>query len=253
MKETVLITGGAGSLGKAFVNSLKDKYKVIVVDNNEWAIAEMRADKSIDLHLGDYIDYDFDAEPVDYVIHCAAYKHVDLGETNPTPFIDNNIMKTEKLFKKLYCLKIPFVFISTDKAVEPISLYGFTKAIGEKLALYYGGSIARLGNILASNGSVIPRWEELITKEQPVEITDERMTRYFIEDFEAVTQIWDQFKAHEKIIIPKCKEIRILDLLTHVLQKKGYDKASDYTPGIVFTGMRPGERLHERLEWPYED
>jgi FlaA1/EpsC-like NDP-sugar epimerase len=242
MKQTVLITGGAGSLGQCFVNLLKKDYHVISVDSNEWAVASNGG------VLGDFVDYDLSG--IDYVIHCAAYKHVDLGENNPDAFIENNVIKTMKFFKKLSQLGIRFVFISTDKAVEPINLYGFTKAIGEKLALFYGGSVARLGNIIASSGSVIPLWEKAIENKEPIPITDENMIRFFIEGPDAANQIWHEFLNDERVIIPICTKKRLLDILAEVLKKHGYDKASDYEPGIVEIGIRPGEKLEEKLEWP---
>jgi len=244
--KRVLVTGGAGSLGQCFVNLLTASplYEVISIDNNEWAVAANGG------RLMDFDDFDFEAEPIDCVIHCAAYKHIDLGENNPVPFIITNIVKTMYMFMKLQRHGIPFVFISTDKAVQPISLYGFTKAIGEKLALFFGGSLARLGNIISSSGSVIPLWEKAIANQEPIPITDERMTRYFIEGADAANQIWWEFQNGERVIIPKCQKIRLLDLLTEVLKKHGYDNASDYEPGITVIGMRPGEKLEEVLEWP---
>lgn len=240
----VLITGGAGSLGTAFYNRLKEDHRVVIVDNNEWAVAKMGYEHSI---LDDF--WNIDVSHYDVVIHCAAYKHVNLGEDNPDAFIENNIVKTSDLFRKCADAGVRFLFISTDKAVEPISLYGMTKAIGEKLALYYGGYIARCGNLLSSSGSVIPLWEKAIEEEQPIPITDERMVRYFSEMHEAANEIWNQFMEGERIIIPAHKKIRMLDMLTEVLKKHGYKKASDYKPGVHVIGMRPGEKLEEKLEW----
>ena len=250
--KTVLVTGGGGSLGRAFVNLLRKNYRVLALDNNEWAIAELRKEKNVETMLMDYVDFDFDTNPVDYVIHCAAYKHVGLGESNPTAFVENNIFKVDVFFQNMYRRAIPYVFISSDKAVSPVGLYGATKMVGERLAQRYGGAVARLGNILNSSGSVIPLWEEAIKKGEPIQVTDERMMRFFIEDYEAVMQIWDKFKSGEKLIIPNCTEIRLLDLLTLVLQRHGYKKASDYKPGVVMTGMKKGEKLREVLKWEWE-
>lgn len=250
MGKRVLVTGGAGSLGQCFVKLLTGSYEVISIDNNECAVATNGG------RLQDFDEFDFEAEPIDYVIHCAAYKHVDLGENNPGPFIENNVIKTYTLFKKLYRYSIPFVFISTDKAIEPINLYGLTKAMGEKLALYYGGSVTRLGNIIASNGSVIRTWEACIKEGKPIPITDKRMARYWIEGPDAANQIWRGFQNGKKIIIPKCKKILILDLLEEVLKKHGYTlgKSSDlisgenpYPGGVKVIGLRPGEKICEEL------
>jgi FlaA1/EpsC-like NDP-sugar epimerase len=245
----ILVTGGAGSLGRAFLKTLHDKC-VTVVDSNEWAVAEaQKLFPKVEFILGDFADVNL--EPYDYVVHCAAYKHVDLGENNPESFIDNNIIKTIKLFKELSRLQTPFLFISTDKAVKPINLYGFTKAIGEKLALFYGGAVGRCGNLLSSSGSVIPVWEQAIANQQPIPITDERMVRYVIEDVDAANQLWYEFLNGEKVIIPKCKKMRLLDLLAEVLKKHGYtiDHTNPYEPGVTIIGLRPGEKLEEELEW----
>lgn len=245
--KKVLITGGAGSLGRAFLKTLHSDC-VCVVDSNEWAVAEaQKLFPNVEFILGDFTDVDL--ERFEYVIHCAAYKHVDLGENNPESFVDNNVIKTMYFFKELSRLRIPFLFVSTDKAVKPINLYGFTKAIGEKLALFYGGAVGRCGNLLASSGSVIPIWEKCIADKRPIPITDERMTRYVIEDVDAANQLWHEFLNGEKVIITKCQKVRLLDMLASVLKRHGYDKASDYEPGIEIIGMRPGEKLDEELEW----
>jgi len=243
----VLITGGAGSLGRAFLKTLHEA-RVCVVDSNEWAVAEaQKLFPKVEFILGDFTDVPLAG--FSHVIHCAAYKHVDLGENNPESFINNNITKTVKLFKECSRLRIPFLFISTDKAVKPINLYGFTKAIGEKLALFYGGSVGRCGNLLSSSGSVIPIWEQAIKNEEPIPVTDERMTRYVIEDVDASNQLWYEFLNGERVIIPKCRKVRLLDMLADVLKRHGYDQASDYEPGVTIIGMRPGEKLDEELEW----
>ncbi len=243
----VLITGGAGSLGRAFIKTLHN-VSVTVVDSNEWAVAEcQKLFPDVEFILGDFTDVEL--EPYDYVIHCAAYKHVDLGQNNQESFVSNNIIKTMKLFKELHRLRTPFLFISTDKAVKPINFYGFTKAIGEELALYYGGSVGRCGNLLASSGSVIPIWEQAIKDKLPIPITDINMIRYVIEDIQAATVLWNEFLEGNKVIIPLCKEVRLLDMLSDVLKRHGYNSAEEYTPGVEIIGIRPGEKLREEMEW----
>jgi FlaA1/EpsC-like NDP-sugar epimerase len=250
LAKRVLITGGAGSLGRAFVKLLHASHELIVIDSNEWALAELQKEfPDVECYLIDFKDWKFDEIPVDYLLHLAAYKHINLGETNVASFIENNIVKTRKLFEEAFKYNVDTLFMSTDKAVEPVSTYGYTKAIGESMARDYDFAIARCGNILSSSGSVIPTWENAIKNKQPIPITDERMVRYFIEDYVAATQIWDMFKSGEKLIIPKCDEIRLLDLLAMVLKRHGYEKASDYEPGIQVTGVRGREKLKEKLDW----
>lgn len=250
----ILITGGAGSLGKAFVRLLHKEHQVIVIDQDEWSVAQMEKEfPDVEFKLQDFADFSFSEQPIDKLIHLAAYKHVNLGEENPLTFIDNNLFKTMKLFKEAYTFGVDTLFVSTDKAVEPVSTYGYTKAIGESVAKFYNFSIARLGNILNSSGSVIPVWEKAIDLEQPIPITDERMTRYFIEDYEAANQLWHEFIQGKKLIIPKCQKMRLLDLLGEVLKRKGYSDPSEYEFGIIIIGMREGEKLEEKLTWEGEN
>lgn len=248
----IIITGAAGTLGTAFVKLLHKEYKVTAIDNNEWALAQLADKYDIETHLMDFGDYSYPKLPCDTIIHCAAYKHVNLGEENVDAFIENNINKTRKLFKEAQFGGADILFISTDKAVEPSSLYGYTKAIGEHLAKEYDGHVARCGNFLSSTGSVIPVWENQITEGRPITITDERMMRYVIEDYDAVNRIWHSFLAGDRLIIPKCEERRVLDILGDVLKKHGYEHAGDYEPGVSIIGMRPGERLREKLRWDNE-
>jgi len=236
----ILITGGAGSLGKEFVKQFRKDHDVIAIDNNEWAVASNPG-----TILCDYDEFNYEAYPLDLVVHTAAYKHVDLGENNPDAFIDNNIVKTLKLFKRLQSQATPFIFISTDKAVRPVNLYGFTKAIGEKLALFYGGHIARLGNLIGSNGSVIPLWEEQLKNNEPLTITNLDMERYLIDIDEAVRQVIFQYEQGERIIIPKMEKVKLVHLVETVLRQ--HNKPIDYPINII--GLRPGEKMVEEMEW----
>jgi len=242
----ILITGGAGSIGRAFARMLHKDHKVIVIDSNEWAVAELQKEfPKMEIILGDFADYDFFHQP-DLVIHCAAYKHINLGEENPEAFIINNVDKTMDFFKACNQQGIDYIFLSTDKAVEPISLYGFTKAIGEKLAIYYGGTVARLGNVIGSSGSVIPVWEKCIRENLRIPMTDPEMKRYMIEEMDAVAQVWSMYHNGDRIMIPVMKEYRLIDILTDVLQKHG-KTIDDVTVEIV--GLRPGEKMQEKLSW----
>lgn len=253
MKRGSILITGSGSLGLAFIKLLHGDYDVTVIEQNEWTVAELQKQfTDVNFILGDFSNWKFDDLPVDYIIHTAAYKHLPLGEENPNAFIDNNILNVRKLFAEAYKHDVGLLFISTDKAVEPCSLYGYTKAIGESLAKHYNFSIARCGNILDSSGSVIPVWETCIKNKQPILVTDERMVRYFIEDYDAANQMWDQFKAGKGLIIPKCTKIRLLDLLAEVLKRHGYESASEYEPGVQIIGMRDKEKLEEKLQWDFE-
>lgn len=246
----ILITG-AGSLGEAFINLLHKKYKLTVIDNCEWTVARLQKEyPKVKFMLEDYSEWKYDQDPVDYIIHTAAYKHLPLGEENPNAFIDNNIIKLRKLFAEAYKNNVELLFVSTDKAVEPCSLYGYTKAIGESLARYYNFSITRCGNLLNSSGSVIPVWEDCIAQGKPLPITDPEMTRYYIEVDEAARQMWDWFYLGDKLIIPQMDApIRLIDL-AEMVYKKHKVKPKDQKIQII--GRRPKEKMNEKLRWEDE-
>lgn len=246
---TILVTGGAGSLGKEFVRLLNPNHQVTVVDNNEWAVAELRSEfPDVQVFLKDFADV---TGHYDYVIHCAAYKHVDICEDNIMTCVENNIVSTGKFYRKLGP-DTRLLYVSTDKAVEPISVYGMTKAIAERLTWQVGGSVARCGNFLHSSGSVIPVWEKCIRENKPIKITDERMVRYVSKMEDAVKEIWDRFCTGETLIIPEVREVRLLDLLSEVLKKHSIMMPSAYEPGVEIIGMRRGEKLREKLMWDQE-
>jgi len=250
----VVVTGAGGTVGKAFARLLvSKKIEVIAVDNHEWALAQLKNDlPEVSIVLDDFSKVDLDYYNPDVIVHCAAYKHVNYGEEDIDAFVLNNVLKTSKMFKEAKKYAIPVLFISTDKAVEPIGVYGYTKAIGEALAKKYKFTLARMGNVLSSTGSVIPTWEKQIEEKQPITITDQRMTRYVIEDYDAVNQIWHEFIQGKKFIVPKMKEVRLMDLLTDVLKRHGYDSPDGYEAGVVEIGIRPGEKLQEKLTWENE-
>ena len=250
--KTCLITGGAGSLGKAFIKLLKD-YNLIIVDNNEWAMAEIEDQDNLTKILGDFSTVPLN-DDYDYVIHCAAYKHVNLGEENVAEFIENNLTKTIAFYDMLNSIRVgQLLYISTDKAVEPISAYGATKMLAERLTYQVGGQVARCGNFLSSSGSVIPLWEKQINEGKAISITDEKMVRYVMDLDEGVKEIWTRFLLGEKLIVPKMRKVRIMDLLREVLKKHHYMTPSAYEPGVKIIGIRPGEKLEERLKWSHEE
>lgn len=250
----ILITGGAGSLGKEFVrylSNIPEKPKLVIIDNNEWAIAEFRSEfPDIDAHLGDIRLLQTLAN-FSVVIHCAAYKHIELGEENVMSFIENNLLATMDLYKALAGRTNRILYISTDKAVEPTSTYGFTKALAERLTWEVGGQVARCGNFLMSSGSVIPIWEKQIAEKKPLTITNPKMRRYVIEMPDAVEQIWKGFTENKSLIIPSMKEMSVLELLAEVLNRHGLNLA-EYKPGIIDIGKRPGEKVREKLKWSNE-
>ena len=241
------ITGISGTVGTAFADQLDN---VSGIDRNEESVARFKMSRpDIDVGVGDFADVDFGVTKADVLIHLAAMKHVDLCETNVNECVMNNVIKTHKLFLNAHRNGVKIVFMSTDKACEPISVYGFSKAIGERMALEYGGTVIRSGNILASSGSVLKVWDDSIVKLEPIKVTHKDMVRFFISPENLVRGVWRRYLDGEKLIIPKMdKEIKLMDLLAEKLESAGYT-VDNYPGGIEFIGLRPGEKLSEKLEW----
>jgi UDP-N-acetylglucosamine 4,6-dehydratase len=249
-----LITGFGGTLGTEFVKQLlKKNWDVVGVDNAEWCVAAFFDHPNLTKRLMDFSDITGDH---DLIIHCGAYKHVDLIENNQDSALVNNITKYLQLLKN--CTFKKLLFISTDKAVEPSSYYGWTKQEGERITFEYGGIVARLGNIMASNGSVIPKWEKCIDDGVPLPITDPNMTRYMISVEEAVAKILHLLPHANpgQVIIPEMGEpIKLMDLVDQVIEKHGLKygfmgEPESYPTEII--GLRPGEKMHEKLKWDNE-
>lgn len=246
----VLVTG-LGTLGSEIVDQLLERGdEVIGVDSSEWIIAAFRDHKNLTKIMGDYSDV---SGKFDLVISTAAYKHVDLIENNKQAAFWNNVMLLEKFYNQV---KGKLVFISTDKAVEPSSYYGKTKKIGEKLTFERGGIVVRMGNIMSSSGSVIPKWEKCIEDGLPLPITDPEMTRYMLPVDEMVTKIL-ALLPHAKagqVVIPEMGEpIKLIDLVKLVLDKhKACERCSNTLDHCNIIGLRPGEKMHEKLKWDNE-
>lgn len=248
----VFITGITGTVGRAFTKLLSEKYEYEVtgIDHNENSVAQFKRDfPMVDVKVGDFASvYDFD-EDVELVIHLAAAKHIDLCEKNPNSCVMNNVIKTQMLFQNADQLGINILFMSTDKAVEPTSVYGYTKALGEAMALEYGGAFIRSGNVVASNGSVLGVWDEQIANKQPIKVTHKDMKRYFISADNLVKRAWDMYLDGKKKILPRMdKNVKLTDLLEEKLSSYGYT-IDNYPYGIEYTGLRPGEKLEEKLTW----
>lgn len=246
----ILITGITGTLGRAFTSLLQGKNTLIGIDRNETSVSEFkRLFPHVQVSLGDFGDVDFSQNHVDLLIHLAAMKHVDLCEENAVECVYNNVVKTRRLFQRAHKNGVRILFMSTDKAVEPTSVYGYSKALGEAMALELGGAFARSGNVVESTGSVLGVWDEAIKAKQPVKVTHPDMRRYFISPDNLVKQIWNQWQSGKKVIIPEMdREIEIMELLREKLAKHGYTE-DNYPGGIEVVGLRKGEKLSERLDW----
>ena len=255
--KSILITGGTGSFGQRFVKRLLENYvpkRVVVYSRDELKQFEMSQvfdQKSMRYFLGDVRDLDrlrMAMRDVDIVIHAAALKQVPAAEYNPIECIKTNINGAEHVIRAALDSDVERVIaLSTDKAANPINLYGATKLASDKLFSaannIAGGrrtvfSVVRYGNVVGSRGSVVPFFRKLILeKASYLPITDERMTRFWItldQGVEFVMKTMERMHGGE-IFVPKLPSIRVRDL------------AQAMSPGLPtkVVGIRPGEKLHE--------
>ena len=254
----ICITGGTGSLGNALTRHILANYKpnkLVILSRDEFKQSEMRKKFPHDclrFFLGDIRDRDRLVRAfsgLDYILHAAAYKQVPLLEYNPTEAVKTNVIGAMNVIEAaIDCGVKKTVFISSDKAVNAVNIYGATKFTAERLfiaANSYSGhksifSCVRYGNIIGSRGSVIPLFQKLAKEDRPITITDERMTRFWLTYDEAVELILFAFRESVggEIFVPKCPSMRIVDVA----------KAVCPDCKIEFTGIRPGgEKIHETL------
>lgn len=255
--SSILITGGTGSFGKQYVRTLLSRFnpsRIVVFSRDEQKHYQMQqefSDPRLRFFVGDVRDRErlvFAMSGVDYVIHAAAMKHVPLAEYNPTECIRTNIHGAENVIAAALANRVKAVMaLSTDKAANPINLYGATKLASDKLftaANNIAGnvgtkfSIVRYGNVCASAGSVVPFFESLIKNDAKfLPITDADMTRFWITLQQGVDFVIKNFARMQggEIFIPKIPSARVVDLASamapHLEQK--------------IVGIRPGEKLHE--------
>jgi UDP-N-acetylglucosamine 4,6-dehydratase len=261
--RVVLITGGTGSFGKAFARRLLEEdecQKVIIFSRDEWKQWEMRDSDPIFSHpkiryfLGDVRDKERlirSFSEVDYVIHAAALKQVPAAEYNPSEFIKTNVQGAMNIIDAAITQGVEkVVALSSDKAVNPVNLYGATKLCSDKLftaAQSYVGqknyptfSVVRYGNVAGSRGSVLPYWIKLLKQgAKTLPLTDPRMTRFWItlqESVDLVIKALALAKGSE-IFVPKIPSIRMDELLIALAPEASAD----------LIGIRPGEKLHELM------
>ncbi|MBB65664.1 MAG: UDP-N-acetylglucosamine 4,6-dehydratase (inverting) [Waddliaceae bacterium] len=261
--KTVLITGGTGSFGRAFARKVLQKCnprRVIIFSRDEWKQWEMRRSDPIFDHpsiryfLGDVRDKDrlrSAFSSVDFVIHAAALKQVPAAEYNPGEFVKTNVHGAMNIVDAAIENGVERVIaLSTDKAVNPVNLYGATKLCSDKL--FVSGnvmvgmgeetrfSVVRYGNVLGSRGSIIPLWLNMLKEgASELPVTDERMTRFWISLEQTVDFVLDSFSVMKggEIFVPKIPSMKIVDL------------AEGVAPGVPqkICGIREGEKLHELM------
>lgn len=270
--KTILITGAAGSIGSELCRqaiALRTK-KVIAADISENGLyhlgeemvswlngsEEIFETQILDIRNEQAVDGLFMKFKPDVVFHAAAYKHVPMMEKHPVEAMENNFLGTRIMIEAAKEYKSErFVFISTDKAVNPTSIMGLSKQFGEqaiKTAAGKGSSTkfiaVRFGNVLGSNGSVIPKFKRQIGNKEPVTVTHLDITRYFMTIHEAVNlviQASAMGNGGELFVLDMGEPIKIIDLAKSMISLYGHEPGKDIP--IVITGLRPGEKLYEEL------
>lgn len=258
--KSILITGGSGSFGNQFIKTILDRYqpnKIIVYSRDElkqYEMAQVFPDKKygcMRYFIGDVRDIErlkMAMRGVDYVVHAAALKQVPAAEYNPMECIKTNIHGAENVIHAALDAEVENVIaLSTDKAANPINLYGATKLAADKLFVaannIAGGhrtrfSVVRYGNVVGSRGSVVPFFKKLINEgANYLPITDIRMTRFWITLQQGVDFVLKNFARMSggEIFVPKIPSVRITDLATAM--------APELSQEII--GIRPGEKIHE--------
>jgi UDP-N-acetylglucosamine 4,6-dehydratase (inverting) len=261
---SILITGGTGSFGKAFLREVLDNHnpcRVVVFSRDELKQYEVRNlfgnDPRLRWFIGDIRDERRLARAlhgVDYVVHAAALKQVDTAEYNPWEFVKTNVIGSQNVIEASIDAGVKkVVALSTDKASSPINLYGATKLTADKLFItgnHYAANydtrfaVVRYGNVMGSRGSVIPFFKKLGDEGKPLPITDLRCTRFFITLPQAVQMVLDTFELMQggELLVPRIPSMKVTDLAQAVV------------PGaeMVDVGLRPGEKLHEEMISPEE-
>ncbi len=267
--KVVLVTGGGGSIGSELCRQLAGhKVKQLIIfdiyENNAYEIQQELKRKYPHLDLvvligsvrnTNRLDYLFRTYRPDIVYHAAAHKHVPLMEDSPNEAIKNNVLGTYKTARAAIKYKVQrFILISTDKAVNPTNIMGASKRLCEMVVQMSNQKSStefvavRFGNVLGSNGSVIPLFKQQIENGGPVTVTHKDIIRYFMTIPEAVSlviQAGAYAKGGEIFVLNMGNPVRILDMAENLIRLSGYEPYKDID--ICFTGLRPGEKLYEEL------
>ncbi|MBP5358557.1 MAG: polysaccharide biosynthesis protein [Treponema sp.] len=279
--KRVLITGAGGSIGSELSrqllsggaeriylfghgeNSIVKIYRELHLLQNE-GVGEKAAVVPIigDMKDKEYVRFIISHTRADVIFHCAAYKHVPMMEENPVAVIENNVFGTKNLLDAAIEFGVErFVLISTDKAVSPVSVYGVSKMLSEKLVLQAAKNTSsaqsfmfvRFGNVLGSRGSLLPIFMEQIQNGGPVTVTDKDMVRFFMTIPEAcslVLQTGGVGQNAQAYLLDMGDPVKILEIAEQIIRFSGFEPYKDME--IKFIGLRPGERLYEPL-WLEEE
>lgn len=266
--KVVLVTGAAGSIGSGIVRQIADYEPnlIVILDQAESQMYDFQNELKFqfpNLHfevvIGDIrnkerMNHLFETYKPAFVYHAAAYKHVPLMEDNPSEAVVTNIGGTKNLVDLAIEYQVEkFVMISTDKAVNPTNVMGASKRIAEMYAQTKNGGFTkfittRFGNVLGSNGSVIPLFKKQIEQGGPLTVTDANVTRFFMtipEACQLVLEAGNMGKGGEIFVFDMGESVKIIDLAKKMIQLSGLEEGKDIE--IKVTGLRPGEKLYEEL------
>lgn len=272
--KTVLVTGAAGSIGSEICRQVSrlGASALVMLDQSEGGLVALERELGqsgfvageavvADVTNMSRVRHVFQQYRPSVVFHAAAYKHVHLMETNPVEAVETDMLGTKRVVEAATDFGAErFVLISTDKAVEPGSTMGQAKALAERLvrarAMRDGTAfmVVRFGNVLDSSGSVIPIFRQQIANGGPVTVTHPEMRRYFMtipEAVQLVIQAGAMGRGAETFVLDMGEQVSILEVARNMIQLSGL--APDEDIAIEFTGVRPGEKLDEKLLWDYEE
>jgi len=278
--KSVLVTGAGGSIGSELCRQIikRSPKKIILFEMTESSLFYIeqelisrvkKQEESVEIVavLGSILDTNRVKEiiaryKVDSVFHAAAYKHVPMLENNPVEGVRNNVLGTKSIAEAAVWGKVSsLVVVSTDKAVRPTNLMGATKRFAELIVQSITKSspvtstcMVRFGNVLGSSGSVVPTFKEQIKNGGPITVTDPEITRYFMtipEASQLVLQAGAMAKESEIFVLDMGESVKIYDLAKRMIELSGHSVLDKHNPEgdieIVFTGLRPGEKMYEEL------
>jgi FlaA1/EpsC-like NDP-sugar epimerase len=266
----VLVTGAGGTIGSELCSQILrfEPHSLALVERSEYALYEVQkrlcreaagassmiSCNLLDIHDAELINHALCKERPEIVIHAAAHKHVPLGEENPAEYVRNNTLATVALASSCADARVKrFVFISTDKAINPTSVMGASKRAAEIMLLDLAATkemkitAVRFGNVIGSSGSVIPLFLEQIAAGGPVTVTDPEVTRYFLRTSEAVSLVLQASVLGEDgqiFMLDMGEPVKIAELARDLIRLSNHSEAE--IP-VVFTGLRPGEKLFEEV------
>jgi FlaA1/EpsC-like NDP-sugar epimerase len=268
--KRVLVTGAGGTIGAELCVQIAqfEPESLALVERSEFALYEVRKRLSreagwvtsritsnlVDIRDEEIVQTLLDRERPQIVLHAAAHKHVPIGEENPSEYLQNNCVATRRLAESCSAAGVErFVLISTDKAINPTSVMGATKRAAEMALIDFArksrmrATIVRFGNVIGSSGSVIPLFMEQIAAGGPVTVTHPEVTRYFLRTSEAVSLVLQAATLGEQssvFMLDMGEPVKIVDLARDLIRLSNH---TEEDIPIVFTGMRPGEKLFEEI------